>query len=84
MIPAEHPRYVILVKVERPHGSIYGSQVAAPVFADLARAAMLHAGDMPAFAPRPAPAQAQLQAAARSAAAASRLVRDVPAAKETH
>ena len=53
MIPAEHPRYVILVKVERPHGSIYGSQVAAPVFADLARAAMLHAGDMPAFAPHP-------------------------------
>ncbi|HEY6236296.1 MAG TPA: penicillin-binding protein 2, partial [Candidatus Elarobacter sp.] len=55
MIPAEHPRYVILVKVERPHGSIYGSQVAAPVFADLARAAMLHAGDMPSFAPHPAP-----------------------------
>jgi len=53
MIPAEHPRYVILVKVERPHGSIYGSQVAAPVFAALARAAMLHAGDMPAFAPQP-------------------------------
>src|ERR1700681_942390 len=53
MIPAEHPRYVILVKVERPHGSIYGSQFAAPVFAALARAAMLHAGDMPAFAPQP-------------------------------
>jgi stage V sporulation protein D (sporulation-specific penicillin-binding protein) len=53
MIPAEHPRYVILVKVERPHGSIYGSQVAAPVFSALARAAMLHAGDMPAFAPHP-------------------------------
>lgn len=53
MIPAEHPRYVIMVKVERPHGSIYGSQVAAPVFAALARAAMLHAGDMPAFAPQP-------------------------------
>jgi stage V sporulation protein D (sporulation-specific penicillin-binding protein) len=51
MIPAERPKYVILVKVERPHGSIYGSQVAAPVFADLARAAMLHAGIMPAAAP---------------------------------
>jgi cell division protein FtsI/penicillin-binding protein 2 len=47
MIPAERPRYVILVKVERPHGSIYGSQVAAPVFAQLARAAMFHAGVMP-------------------------------------
>ena len=50
-IPAEHPRYVILVKIERPHGSIYGSQVAAPVFAELARAAMLHAGVMPAAGP---------------------------------
>jgi cell division protein FtsI/penicillin-binding protein 2 len=53
MIPADHPRYVILVKVERPHGSIYGSQVAAPVFADLARAAMFHAGIMPAMPPAP-------------------------------
>ena len=53
MIPAERPRYVILVKVERPHGSIYGSQVAAPVFAELARAAMFHAGVMPAAAPPP-------------------------------
>ena len=52
MIPAVRPRYVILVKVERPRGSIYGSQVAAPVFADLARAAMLHAGIMPAAPPR--------------------------------
>jgi stage V sporulation protein D (sporulation-specific penicillin-binding protein) len=51
MIPAEHPRFVILVKVERPHGSIYGSQVAAPVFAELARAAMLHAGVMPVIPP---------------------------------
>jgi cell division protein FtsI/penicillin-binding protein 2 len=48
MIPAEHPRYVILVKVDRPRGSIYGGTVAAPVFAALARAAMLHAGIMPA------------------------------------
>ena len=52
MIPAEHPRYVILVKVDRPRGSIYGSQVAAPVFTALARAAMLHAGIMPVAPPR--------------------------------
>ena len=51
MIPAERPRYVILVKVERPRGAIYGSVVAAPVFAELARVAMLHAGVMPAAAP---------------------------------
>ncbi len=52
MIPAERPRYVILVKVDRPRGSIYGSQVAAPVFAELARAAMFHAGIMPTAAPQ--------------------------------
>ena len=46
-IPAEAPRYVILVKVERPRGAIYGSVVAAPVFAQIARAAMLHAGILP-------------------------------------
>lgn len=57
MIPAERPRYVILVKVERPRGSIYGSQVAAPVFAELARAAMFHAGIMPAAGPPPKPAR---------------------------
>ena len=75
MIPAERPRYVILVKVERPHGSIYGSQVAAPVFADLARAAMFHAGIMPAAAP---PRRSHPAAAARG----SRLVRTVQNGKE--
>ncbi|TAM62377.1 penicillin-binding protein 2 [bacterium] len=47
MIPAQHPRFVILVKVERPRGSIYGSEVAAPAFARIARLAMLHAGVVP-------------------------------------
>jgi cell division protein FtsI/penicillin-binding protein 2 len=70
MIPAERPRYVILVKVERPRGSIYGSQVAAPVFAELARAAMFHAGIMPAAGP---PAHAD-----------RRLVRSQAATKATH
>ena len=46
-IPAEHPRFVILVKVDRPVGAYYGSIVAAPVFADLAKAAMIHAGIFP-------------------------------------
>ena len=48
MVPAEHPRYVILVKVTRPRGAIYGSVVAAPAFAKIAASAMLHAGVMPA------------------------------------
>ncbi|MEO7039089.1 MAG: penicillin-binding protein 2 [Candidatus Elarobacter sp.] len=52
MIPAYHPRYVILVKVARPVGSIYGSQVAAPIFTEIARAAMLHAGVMPVLPPK--------------------------------
>lgn len=48
MIPATAPRYVIYVKVERPQGAIYGSVVAAPAFVKIAKAAMLHAGVLPA------------------------------------
>jgi len=51
-VPAEAPRYVILVKIERPRGAYYGSVVAAPVFAQLARAVMLHDGVMPSAPPR--------------------------------
>ncbi len=47
MIPYEHPRYVIYVKVERPIGAYYGGVVAAPAFTAIARAAMLHAGILP-------------------------------------
>ncbi len=47
MVPYVHPRYVIYVKVEHPEGSIYGSEVAAPAFDEIAKAAMLHAGIFP-------------------------------------
>ncbi len=47
MVPYEHPRYVIYVKVEQPQGAIYGSIVAAPAFVQIAKAAMLHAGVLP-------------------------------------
>ena len=47
MVPYERPRYVIYVKVERPVGAYYGSVVAAPAFAAIARGAMLHAGVLP-------------------------------------
>ena len=47
MIPAEHPRYVIYVKIEDPQGVYYGGYVAGPVFAKIAREAMLHAGVLP-------------------------------------
>jgi cell division protein FtsI/penicillin-binding protein 2 len=46
-VPADRPRYVILVKIDRPRTAIYGSVVAAPVFAQIAKVAMLHAGIMP-------------------------------------
>jgi cell division protein FtsI/penicillin-binding protein 2 len=49
MVPYEHPRYVIYVKVEKPQGAIYGSIVAAPAFVEIAKAAMLHAGVLPAL-----------------------------------
>jgi len=38
---------VILVKIDEPHGYYYGSLVAAPVFAALAKSAMIHAGIFP-------------------------------------
>jgi stage V sporulation protein D (sporulation-specific penicillin-binding protein) len=47
MVPYPHARYLVYVKVERPIGSYYGSVVAAPAFAAIARAAMLHAGVLP-------------------------------------
>ncbi len=51
MVPYPRPRYLIYVKVERPLGSYYGSVVAAPAFAEIARAAMLHAGVLPSADP---------------------------------
>lgn len=47
MVPYPRARYLIYVKVERPIGSYYGSVVAAPAFAAIAREAMLHAGVVP-------------------------------------
>jgi cell division protein FtsI/penicillin-binding protein 2 len=51
-VPAESPRYAILVKIEKPRGAYYGSLVAAPVFAAIARSLMLHADVMPSLPPR--------------------------------
>ena len=53
MIPADHPRFVILVKVDHPVGSYYGSEVAAPAFVTIARAAMLHENIPPKSPPMP-------------------------------
>jgi stage V sporulation protein D (sporulation-specific penicillin-binding protein) len=51
MVPYERPRYLVYVKIERPLGSYYGSVVAAPAFAEISRAAMLHAGVLPTAPP---------------------------------
>lgn len=51
MIPYERPRYVVYVKVEQPQDAIYGSIVAAPAFDEIAKAAMLRAGILPAIPP---------------------------------
>ena len=48
LVPADTPRYVILVKISKPRGAIYGGVVAAPAFAQIARIAMMHAGVLPA------------------------------------
>ena len=37
MVPASHPRLVVLVKVDDPRGSIFGGVVAAPAFAAIAK-----------------------------------------------
>jgi cell division protein FtsI/penicillin-binding protein 2 len=36
IVPAENPRFVVLVKIDEPSGVAYGSTVAAPVFHELA------------------------------------------------
>ncbi len=50
-VPAESPRFVILVKISRPLGAIYGGVVAAPAFSEIARLAMMHAGVVPTAPP---------------------------------
>jgi cell division protein FtsI (penicillin-binding protein 3) len=40
LVPAKKPRFAILVMVDEPHGDIYGGDVAAPAFRDIARFAL--------------------------------------------
>ncbi len=35
-VPAEDPQFVLVVMVDEPHGAIYGAQVSAPAFSDMA------------------------------------------------
>jgi cell division protein FtsI (penicillin-binding protein 3) len=40
MVPVAHPRFVVLVSVDEPRGDIYGGDVAAPAFAQIAKFAL--------------------------------------------
>ncbi len=71
-VPYEHPRYLILVKVDRPRGAIYGSVVAAPAFAEIARTAMLHAGVLPQATPPPERSQGGAGSGSRSSRSTER------------
>lgn len=51
--PADEPRYVIAVDLERPTSSAEGGQVAAPVFAEIMRYALTAHGVVPSGTPRP-------------------------------
>lgn len=43
-LPADDPRFVILVKLDKPQSSEWGSQVASPVFAAVAKQIVMQAG----------------------------------------
>ncbi len=47
MAPINDPRLVIAVMVEEPINGYFGSQAAAPVFAEVMRAALLDLGVQP-------------------------------------
>jgi cell division protein FtsI (penicillin-binding protein 3) len=51
--PADDPRYVVAVDLERPTGGGDGGGVAAPVFADVMRYALTAGGVVPSGTPRP-------------------------------
>jgi cell division protein FtsI (penicillin-binding protein 3) len=51
LVPATKPRLVIMVMVDEPSGSIYGGDVAAPAFREIARFNLQHL-EVPPDAPR--------------------------------
>ncbi|WP_347060311.1 penicillin-binding protein 2 [Blastococcus sp. HT6-30] len=51
--PADDPQYVVAVDLERPTSSAEGGQVAAPVFAEVMRAALTADDVVPSGTPRP-------------------------------
>jgi cell division protein FtsI (penicillin-binding protein 3) len=44
IVPADRPRLVVLVAIDEPKTSVYGSEVAAPVFKAIAQQALMYLG----------------------------------------
>jgi len=44
IVPADHPRLVMLVTIDEPKTAVYGGMVAAPVFQTIAQQALAHLG----------------------------------------
>ncbi|MDX8389606.1 MAG: penicillin-binding transpeptidase domain-containing protein [Mariprofundaceae bacterium] len=53
MAPADNPELVIAVTITEPQKSIYGGKVAAPIFRQIAAAALPYLGIAPSVAPAP-------------------------------
>jgi cell division protein FtsI/penicillin-binding protein 2 len=53
LVPATKPRLVVMVMVDEPHGAIYGGDVAAPAFKQIARFNLQHL-EVPPDAPKTA------------------------------
>lgn len=68
VVPAEDPRAVIVVVVDEPKTDVYGGQVAAPAFKEIATATMAHLAVPPS---RHVPLEAVAAAVAPAAAAAA-------------
>ncbi len=70
IVPAEHPRLVVLVTIDEPQGQIYGGLVAAPAFRRIAWAALTDLGVPPEKASVPQVTQAALMGKPEGAGAA--------------
>lgn len=56
VVPVPSPRLAILVVIDRPRGAVYGGDVAAPVFREIARQALWYLRIPPAEGPPASPA----------------------------
>ena len=68
VVPAEAPKVAIYVALDEPETDVYGGSVAAPVFRDIALAALRELGVRPAGAPDALALAVQAQGAAKKLA----------------